>query len=82
MRIRINEAQDLDEINITLQKILAFLADQNIHSLDRCNLYFTPLKPSGNEKTMSAQKLDCFEVIADKPKQGGGSRKKGYKYKS
>ena len=80
MRIRIHNAQDLDELSLTLQKILAHLEDAGVASADRINLYLTPLKPSGDEKTLAPEKLDSFEILADQPAgskgRGGG---KGYR---
>lgn len=77
MRIRIKENSDLDELSITLQKILAYLADNGVTSVERCNLYFTPLKPSGKEKELPDDQWDEFEIIRDQPKvRGGGGRKR------
>lgn len=79
MRIRITEDQDLDELSITFQKILAYLADNGVSSVERCNLYLTPIKPSGNVRELPADKWNEFEIMPDKPKTGGGGgRKRSY----
>ena len=79
MRIRITEDQDLTELSITFQKILAYLEDNGVSSVERCNIYLTPLKPSGSERELPATKLIDFEIMPDKPKTGGGAgRKRSY----
>lgn len=81
MRIRLSNAQTLDELSITLQKILAYMADNGVESVDRCNLYLTAFKPSGAERIIPASKLDDFEIMKDQPKGGGSSRQYGKSYR-
>lgn len=82
MRIKIKNAQSLDEFNITLQIILAYLQDNGVDSVDRCNLYFSAKKPSGNDKVLPAADLDAFEIIPEKPNSGGAvGRKPARRYK-
>jgi len=72
MRIKIKDAQSLEEFNINLQRILAYLDDNGVDSVDRCNLYFTAKKPSGGEKILPAADLEAFEIIPENPNSGGG----------
>lgn len=68
MRIRIKENQTLEELNITLQMILAHLQDNNVAGAGRVNIYLTPLRQDGEEKTLSPVDFDRFHIMKDKPK--------------
>lgn len=81
MRIKLNDTQDLDEFSIQLQKLIAFLQDNGVHSLERCNLYLSALKPSGSEKIFEAGRYEDFEIIPDKPGKGGVKRSPKKEYK-
>lgn len=76
-RIRINDKKNLDELSVTLQKIIAYMDTQGVDSLDGINLYFSPMKPSGKELMIKPAKLDEFEIMPDKPQKDGGGN--GYK---
>jgi len=55
--------------------ILAHLQDSHVAGAARVNIYLTPLRQDGNEKTLSPIEFDRFETIKDAPKakgKGGG----------
>lgn len=79
MRIRIKDNQSLEELNITLQMILAYLQDSNVAGASRVNIYLTPLRHDGGEKSLSPVEFERFVTLNDSPKakskgQGGGYR--------
>jgi hypothetical protein len=68
MRIQINEDQSLEELSVTLQIILAYLEDNKVDKAGRVNIYLTPLRKDGDERTLDAVETERFKTFKDKPK--------------
>jgi hypothetical protein len=80
MRIKINKDQSLDELYITLQLVLAWLQDNNVQGFKGVNIYLTPLRADGEEKTLPQEKNEHFQTVKQSS-QGGGSRGRSPKNK-
>lgn len=81
MRIKIKGEQTLENLSITLQKILYMLEQNEVSKVESCNLYFKAKKESGKEKVFSRIDYPEFEIIPEDPKssRGGSTRKPNYR---
>ena len=68
MRIRIKNDGTLEEQSLALQIVLAELEKVGVHGLGGLNLYFTPLRQDGNERSFDPIDNAYFETIKTKPK--------------
>jgi hypothetical protein len=52
LRIKINGRYDLEQLSLLIQQIIARLQDGEVHGIENCRLYLTPLDRSGGRTAL------------------------------
>lgn len=62
-RVKIDGRHDLEQLSFALQKMIALLQEQHVHSVQFCSVYFTPLDRQGERKHLFDEKGRPVEMI-------------------
>ena len=63
LRVKLHGRNELEQISFLLQQLIAKLQDQDVHSIENCSLYLTPLNAKGERMLLKDQNGKPLETI-------------------
>jgi hypothetical protein len=65
LRVKLNGRHDLEQVSLLLQKVIARLQDQGVHSVENCAVYLMPLAHDGSRVQLldhQGKPIDAMEI--------------------